>query len=46
MRAMPGGRAGIDAWLAKEGAADWQVDRLLEAIGREGRLPGMGTEQD
>ncbi len=42
----PGGRVGIYAWLAKEGAADWQVDRLLEPICREGRLPGLGTEQD
>lgn len=42
----PGGRVGIYAWLAKEGAAEWQVDRLLEAICREGRLPGLGTEQD
>ena len=42
----PGGRVGIYAWLAKEGAADWQVNRLLEPICREGRLPGLGTEQD
>ena len=42
----PGGRVGIYAWLAKQDAAPWQVDKLLEPICREGRLPGMGTEQD
>jgi len=42
----PRGRVGIYAWLAKEGASDWQVSHVLEPICREGRLPGMGTERD
>ncbi len=42
----PGGRVGIYSWLAAEGAADWQVRWLLEPICREGRLPGLGTEED
>jgi len=42
----PGGRLGVLAWLAREGARDWEVRRLLEPICREGRLSGMGTESD
>ena len=43
---VPGGRAGICAWIAADRPARWMVDRLLEPICREGRLPGMGTEGD
>lgn len=42
----PGGRLGVCAWLAAEGARPWEVRRLLEPICREGRMPSMGTEAD
>lgn len=42
----PGGRIGVCAWLAKAGASARQVDWLLEPICREGRLPGLGTEEE
>jgi tocopherol O-methyltransferase len=42
----PGGRLCVCAWLAREGAAPWEVRHILEPICREGRLPGMGTEGD
>lgn len=42
----PGGRFVICAWLAKEGASSFENRLLLEPICREGRMPGMGTEQD
>lgn len=42
----PGGRMACMAWLARDNPKDWQVRRLLEPICREGRLPGMGDEQD
>jgi tocopherol O-methyltransferase len=42
----PGGRLGIYAWLASDGARPWEIRHLLEPICREGRLPSMGTEID
>jgi tocopherol O-methyltransferase len=42
----PGGRMVICAWLARDGAARWEIDHLLEPICREGRLPSMGTRED
>ncbi len=42
----PGGRFGVYAWLAREGASPREVRHLLEPICREGRLPGMGTEAE
>jgi len=42
----PGGRLGVAAWLAREGAKAWEVRSLLEPICREGRLPGMGTDTE
>lgn len=42
----PGGRLAVCAWIAREGAAGWEVRHLLEPICREGRLPGMGTEAE
>jgi tocopherol O-methyltransferase len=42
----PGGLFGICAWLACDAPKPWEVKHLLEPICREGRLPGMGTEQD
>ena len=41
-----GGRLGVFAWLAREGAKDWEIRHLLEPICREGRLPSMGSESD
>ena len=41
----PGGRAVICAWIAGE-ARPWHVRHLLEPICREGRLAGLGTEED
>jgi len=43
---VPGGRAGICAWIAADTPRAWMVRHLLEPICREGRLPGMGTESD
>ncbi len=42
----PGGRVAIYAWLARAGARSWEERLILEPICREGRLPGMGTEQE
>jgi tocopherol O-methyltransferase len=42
----PGGRLAVYAWIAREGAGALEVRHLLEPICREGRLPGMGTEDD
>jgi tocopherol O-methyltransferase len=42
----PGGRLGVYAWLAREGARPWEIRHLLEPICREGRLPGMGTQEE
>jgi tocopherol O-methyltransferase len=42
----PGGRLGVCAWLARDGARAWEIKHLLEPICREGRLPGMGSESD
>jgi tocopherol O-methyltransferase len=42
----PGGRLVVCAWLAKTDAAFWQRRYLLEPICRQGRLPGMGCEED
>lgn len=39
----PGGRLGLCAWLAADGATPRQRDWLLEPICREGRLPSMLT---
>lgn len=41
-----GGRLGVFAWLAREGAKDWEIRHLLEPICREGRLPSMGSESE
>lgn len=38
----PGGRIVVCAWLAREGAREWEVRRLLGPICEEGRLPAMG----
>jgi len=42
----PGGRLVVCAWLARTGAKPFEVRHLLEPICREGRLPGMGTEEE
>ena len=42
----PGGRAAILAWLADATPKRWEVRHLLEPICREGRLPGMGSQQE
>lgn len=42
----PGGRVAVCAWLAADQPSPWQVKHLLEPICREGRLPGMGSEED
>jgi tocopherol O-methyltransferase len=42
----PGGRIAVFAWLARRGARPWEERHLLEPICREGRLPGMGSEDD
>jgi tocopherol O-methyltransferase len=42
----PGGRLVVCAWLARTGASGFEIDHLLEPICREGRLPGMGTQED
>lgn len=42
----PGGCVAVCAWLAKPDPAPWEVRWLLEPICREGRLPGMGTEDE
>jgi cyclopropane fatty-acyl-phospholipid synthase-like methyltransferase len=42
----PGGRAAILAWLADATPQRWEVRHLLEPICREGRLPGMGSDEE
>ncbi len=42
----PGGRLVVCAWIAKTAASRWERRFLLEPICRQGRLPGMGTEDD
>ncbi len=42
----PGGRLAVCAWLASSGASAWQRQYLLEPICRQGRLPGMGSEEE
>jgi tocopherol O-methyltransferase len=42
----PGGVLGVCAWLASGTPKSWEIRHLLEPICREGRLPGMGDEQD
>lgn len=42
----PGGRMVICAWLVADVVKPWWQKHLLEPICREGRMPGMGTEQD
>jgi tocopherol O-methyltransferase len=42
----PGGRLAVYAWLARDGARQWEERHLLEPICREGRLPGMGSEAE
>jgi tocopherol O-methyltransferase len=41
-----GGRLAVCAWIAGDAARAWEVRHLLEPICREGRLAGMGTEQE
>ncbi len=42
----PGGRLVVCAWLAASNARPWQIDHLLRPICEEGRLPGMGTQEE
>lgn len=42
----PGGRLVICTWLSRAAPRGWQVRHLLEPICREGRLPGLGDEDD
>jgi tocopherol O-methyltransferase len=42
----PGGRLVVCAWLARSNPRPWEVRLLLEPICREGRLPGLGTDDD
>ena len=42
----PGGRLVVCAWLSRDDPPAWQVRYLLEPICREGRLPGMGSEDE
>lgn len=42
----PGGRLVVCAWLANEKLKPWQHRHLNEPICREGRMPGMGTENE
>jgi len=42
----PGGRLVVCAWLAGRAPSALAVRHLLEPICREGRLPGLGSEQD
>lgn len=42
----PGGRLVVCAWLAGSRLTPWQERHLVAAVCREGRLAGMGTEED
>lgn len=42
----PGGRLGVCAWLERTGSSPWERKRLLRPICDEGRMPGMGSEED
>lgn len=42
----PGGRLVVCAWLAKSAPSRFDIRHLLEPICREGRLPGMGSEEE
>jgi len=42
----PDGRLAVYAWLARADARSWEKSLFLEPICREGRLPGMGTEEE
>ena len=42
----PSGRLVVCAWLARNNPSPWQVRHLLEPICREGRLPGLGSEEE
>jgi tocopherol O-methyltransferase len=42
----PGGRFAVCAWLARSDAPAWQRRYVIEPICRQGRLPGMGCEED
>lgn len=42
----PGARLVVCAWLGRTAACEWEQRWLLEPICREGRLPGMGDEND
>ncbi|WP_029630711.1 methyltransferase domain-containing protein [Zavarzinella formosa] len=42
----PGGRLAVCAWIAGTKTQSWERRHLLEPICHEGRLPGMGTEED
>ena len=39
----PGGRFALCVWMTTPSPRQWEVDRLLEPICREGRLAGMGS---
>lgn len=43
---IPGGRLVICAWMAGPSPREWERRHLLEPICREGRLVGMGNEED
>ena len=42
----PGGRLVVCAWLTRDAPCGYEVRHLLEPICREGRLAGMGSEED
>ena len=42
----PDGMFAICAWLSRNNPQPWEVRHLLEPICREGRLPGLGTEDE
>jgi tocopherol O-methyltransferase len=42
----PGGHFVICSWLVKNSTSSWEEKYLLEPICYEGRLAGLGTEQD
>ncbi|MCW1885853.1 methyltransferase domain-containing protein [Luteolibacter flavescens] len=43
---VPGGRVVISAWMASSAPREWQRRHLLDPVRREGRLSGMGAEED
>lgn len=42
----PGGRLVVASWLTSECPSPWQKRRLLEPIGRESRMPLLGSENE